>query len=59
MRVEMKHNRHSEGLLRELVVGSRLILQRRLQEGSTPIGATMDASSLALEASKAGLSPII
>ena len=48
MRVEMKRNRHSEGLLKEPTAGTRLILQRRLQEGEDVHGSDMDAVAAGL-----------
>ena len=43
MRVEMKHNRHSEGLLKEPTAGTRPILQRRLQEGEDAHDSDLNA----------------
>jgi hypothetical protein len=38
----MKRNRHSEGLLKEPMIGTRPILQRRLQDGEDAHGSDMD-----------------
>jgi hypothetical protein len=59
MRVEMKHNRHSEGLLKEPTAGTRPILQDAFRKGRTPMVVTWTLSPLALEASKTVLSPRI
>ena len=48
MRVEMKHNRHSEGLLKEPTAGTRPILQRRLQEGEDAHGSDLNAVAAGL-----------
>ena len=57
MRVQMKRNRHSEGLLKEPTVGTRPILSDAFRKGRMPMAVTWTPSPLALEASKAGLSP--
>ena len=48
MRVEMKHNRHSEGLLKEPTAGTKPILHRRLQEGEDANCSDLDAVATGL-----------
>ena len=46
--MEIKHNRHSEGLLKEPMAGTRPVLQRRLQEGEDAHGSDLNAVAAGL-----------